>query len=103
VGALLADSERLDEVRSVLASDDFMIEKHWRIWQRVLELYDAGQPVDTVTVSVALKEADELESVGGLAYLISLDEGVPRLPKPRQVCSDTEDRGGSATNHHVQR
>jgi replicative DNA helicase len=80
LGSILLDGTLLHDVRPVLSAEDFSIEKHRRIWHRAAELYDAGQHVDRVTIANALQQAHELESVDGLSYLVSLDEGLPRLP-----------------------
>ena len=41
---------------------------------------DAGRTVDIVTLSNELSRYKEVESVGGVAYLASLTEGLPRRP-----------------------
>jgi replicative DNA helicase len=80
LGALLLDQNHLQDVRNVLAPTDFMLEKHRRIWLRIVDLYDSGQPVDTMTVGIALRDAGQLESVDGVTYLASLYEGLPQQP-----------------------
>ena len=44
------------------------------------ELMDTGRTVDIVTLSNELARYKEVESVGGVAYLASLTEGLPRRP-----------------------
>jgi replicative DNA helicase len=80
LGSILLDDECLHAVRPVLTADDFALEKHKRIWQRITGLYDTGQPVDRVTAATALRDAGELESVDGVSYLVSLDDGLPQIP-----------------------
>jgi replicative DNA helicase len=80
LGAVLVDSEPLHDVRLVLTADDFSLEKHRRIWRGITELYNNGSTVDRVTLATALRDAGELESVDGLSYLVSLDDGLPRIP-----------------------
>lgn len=79
LGSILLDETALHNVRAVLTPDDFAIEKHRRIWRSCCDLYDQGKPVDRVTLANALLERKELESVDGLSYLASLDDGLPRL------------------------
>ena len=43
------------------------------------DLYDRGVRVDRVTVADELMKQGQLESVDGLSYLISLDEGLPEI------------------------
>ena len=44
------------------------------------ELIDTGRAVDIVTLSNELSRYKEVEAVGGVAYLASLTEGLPRRP-----------------------
>ena len=44
------------------------------------ELIDTGRAVDIVTLANELARYKEIESVGGVAYLASLTEGLPRRP-----------------------
>ena len=39
-----------------------------------MSLAEANQPIDTVTIATALERDDELEGVGGMEYLLSLDQ-----------------------------
>jgi replicative DNA helicase len=80
LGSILLDADCLHGLRSVLTAEDFALEKHRRIWRWIIELYDTGRPVDRVTVSVALRDAGELEAVDGISYLVTLDEGLPQIP-----------------------
>ena len=44
----------------------------------ILQLVEMGHGVDIVTVTDYLSKKKELDSVGGLPYLASLSEGLPR-------------------------
>jgi replicative DNA helicase len=44
------------------------------------ELIEAGSAVDIVTLSNRLMEEEEIANIGGVAYLASLTEGLPRRP-----------------------
>jgi replicative DNA helicase len=80
LGSILLDDNLMHSARPVLNSGDFGLERHSRIWQRACEVYDTGGHVDRVTVANALMQAGELESCGGLTYLVSLDDGIPLCP-----------------------
>lgn len=79
LGSIMLDDIRFPEVAGVLREDDFALEKHRRIFSRMIELRARGERVDRVTVANELMRRAELESVDGLAYLISLDEGLPLI------------------------
>ena len=59
--------------------EDFSLESHRRIWSTFRHLHDAGAFPDRASVATALMESGQLESVGGLSYLCSLDDGMPQL------------------------
>jgi replicative DNA helicase len=79
LGSLLLDDARFIEIAGVLLEDDFALEKHRRIFQRMSELHARGERIDRVTVANELLRRNELESVDGLSYLVSLDDGLPQI------------------------
>lgn len=62
-----------------LQASDFGLEKHRRIFQAMAQLEAAGSPVNHATVGNELMRLDQLESVDGFSYLVSLDENLPTL------------------------
>ena len=80
LGAILLDNAAHAEAAEKLAPDDFSLDSHRRIYQRMSELIDAQRTVDIVTLSHELQRYKEIETVGGVAYLASLTEGLPRRP-----------------------
>ncbi|MBZ5608233.1 MAG: replicative DNA helicase [Acidobacteriia bacterium] len=79
LGAILMDDALYIQVAGALTADDFSLEKHRRIFQRMSELYERGERIDRVTVANELMKQNQLESVDGVSYLVSLDEGLPVL------------------------
>jgi len=80
LGAILLDNAAHAEAAEKLESDDFSLDSHRRIFLRMTELMDAQRAVDIVTLANELSRFKEVESVGGVAYLASLTEGLPRRP-----------------------
>ena len=80
LGAVLLDNAALKEISISLEADDFFLDSHRRIWKRMADLYTSGRPIDIVTLSAELSKNKEIEAVGGIAYLCSLTEGLPRRP-----------------------
>ncbi|HEU5021669.1 MAG TPA: DnaB-like helicase N-terminal domain-containing protein, partial [Bryobacteraceae bacterium] len=79
LGSLLLDDARFIEIAGILSEDDFALEKHRRIYQRMSELHERGERIDRVTVANELLRRNELDSVDGLGYLVSLDDGLPKI------------------------
>jgi len=80
LGAILLDNLAHAEASARLEPDDFSLDSHRRIYQRMGELINTERTVDIVTLANELSRYKEVESVGGVAYLASLTEGLPRRP-----------------------
>jgi len=80
LGAILLDNAAHSEAAERLEADDFSLDSHRRIFQRMTELMNEQRAVDIVTLANELSRYKEIESVGGVAYLASLTEGLPIRP-----------------------
>jgi replicative DNA helicase len=79
LGSILLDDSRFVDVAGRLTNADFTTEANRRIYTRMTDLHQRGEKIDRVTVANELHRHGELESVNGLTYIISLDEGLPRV------------------------
>ena len=79
LGAILMDDSAFISVAGGLDADDFSLESHRRIFSRMLDLNSRAEKIDRVTLANELMRYNQLESVGGLTYLISLDDGLPQI------------------------
>jgi replicative DNA helicase len=79
LGSVLLDDARFIEIAGTIMVDDFALEKHRRIFRRMTELHERGEKIDRVTVANELQRFNELESVDGLSYIVSLDDGLPAI------------------------
>jgi replicative DNA helicase len=77
LGAILIDRDAIVEVAEFLRPADFYRQANGAIYAAVLELFERREPVDIVTVSEVLERNEELESVGGRAYLSTLSNNTP--------------------------
>ncbi|HEV2709133.1 MAG TPA: replicative DNA helicase [Edaphobacter sp.] len=76
LGACLVDEVAVVESTTLLTAADFYTDSHRRIFSAIVAL-KAGA-VDIVTVGDYLRTHKELDAVGGLPFLASLSEGLPR-------------------------
>ena len=77
LGALLLDKDAVIAVAEFLSSDDFYEERHQKIFEACLSLYEERTPIDVLTVSEKLKKKKALKEVGGVSYLAELANKVP--------------------------
>src|SRR5450755_1397463 len=80
LGSILLDGSVFIEIAGALQAGDFCLDKHQRIFRRMSELHERGEKVDRITLADELLRYNELESVDGLSYLVSLDDGLPKIP-----------------------
>jgi replicative DNA helicase len=79
LGAILLDNHVLNTAIEKLKTDDFFLDHHRRIFERMIHLGELQQPIDLVTLTEDLHRLGELEAAGGAAYLAQLIDGVPRI------------------------
>src|ERR1700710_133680 len=78
LGVMLVEPVAIVDATMLLKADDFALDSHRRIYTAMLSLAEAGHAVDIVTVAEELRRRKELDSIGGVPYLASLSEGLPR-------------------------
>src|SRR5437879_268167 len=79
LGSILLNDAAYLQVAGLIEPADFSLEKHRRIFTRMQDLYGRGEKIDRVTVANELHKQGQLESVDGLSYLVSLDDGLPEI------------------------
>ena len=77
IGGVLLDNTALDRALELLVPDDFYRDAHRKIMRAIIELNQRNEPVDLITLTDALKSRNELQEIGGAAYLADLTERVP--------------------------
>ncbi len=77
LGGLMLDNQCWDTVADKVSPEDFYRKDHRLIFDAISILSKKDEPFDVVTIAEILGEADELESVGGLAYLGALAKDTP--------------------------
>jgi replicative DNA helicase len=79
LGAILLENHSLNAAIEKLKSEDFFLDQHRRIFERMIELGEAQHAIDLVTLTEELHRRGELEAAGGAAYLAQLVDGVPHI------------------------
>jgi len=78
LGAILLDSQVCNQAIELLRRDDFFLDSHRRIFDKMIVLSERMTPIDLVTLREELQRAGEFEQIGGATYIASLIDGVPR-------------------------
>ncbi len=77
LGAVLIDEEVLADASEIIKPADFYDKRHQVVFAAMMRLYEHHKPVDLLTLTEELKKKDQLEMVGGSAYLTELTNYVP--------------------------
>ncbi len=77
LGAVLIDDEVIADASELVGAKDFYDKRHAIIYGGMMRLYERHKPIDLLTLTDELKKKDELEAVGGSAYLTELTNYVP--------------------------
>jgi replicative DNA helicase len=79
LGAILLDNNALNSALENIRVEDFFLDQHRRVFQRMVDLGESQQGIDLITLTEELHRRGELESSGGAAYLASLADGQPKV------------------------
>jgi replicative DNA helicase len=77
LGAVLLDKDAVVDVAEFLKPTHFYDERHGKIFESMLTLYENHEPIDTVTVVAQLKKNGDLKAVGGASLVNELLNVVP--------------------------
>ncbi len=78
LGGILVNNNNLNVVLSIISPQDFYKDAHQKIIENIIQMIDKGIPVDLLSLTETLQKSGRLEEVGGVSYLSSLMDGVPR-------------------------
>jgi len=77
LGGMLIDGDAVPKAMEIIDESMFYREANRRICRAMARLFQRGQVIDPVTLSEELSKTEELEQVGGLAYIGELLDTVP--------------------------
>lgn len=77
LGGLMLDNEAWDNVAERVIQGDFYLLAHRLIFAAMAKLCEENKPIDFVTLAERLELNDELERVGGPAYLLEIQKNTP--------------------------
>ncbi|MGM0544854.1 MAG: replicative DNA helicase [Pseudomonadota bacterium] len=92
LGGLMLDNQAWDGISDRLVADDFYRYEHRLVFNVMIHLAESGQPMDVVTLSEALEDRDQLDTVGGLAFLAELARNTPSASNIRAYADIVRER-----------
>jgi len=92
LGGLMLDDNAWDSIASILSAEDFYRGDHRTIFRCMHQLVEQNDPLDIITISESLDEVNELENVGGLAYISDLADATPTASNVRAYADIVQER-----------
>src|ERR1700712_1293145 len=77
LGSLMIDPDAIIKVANFLRPEDFFRERHSWLYEAMLALNEKREPLDFVTIVDELERRNQLEEIGGPAYLTDLISTTP--------------------------
>ncbi len=77
LGSILIDPEAIFRVSPFLKSEDFYIVKNQWVWEACVALHERREPIDFVMLTRELETREQLNEIGGPAYVSHLINVVP--------------------------
>jgi len=77
LGSLVLDAQMCDEVAPLIRADDFYADAHQKLFAHLMAMHDEGKRIDATLLVERLRQAGDLEAIGGVAYLAEVVQSVP--------------------------
>lgn len=90
--AILLNEDNLSLVSDILKASDFYQKAHQLIYQSILDISAQGKKIDLLTLQNDLDQKKALEDVGGIQYLLELQEDIPAIGLAIQHANIVKDK-----------
>ncbi|MCX6753309.1 MAG: replicative DNA helicase [Candidatus Nomurabacteria bacterium] len=77
LGSILLRKDAINDIEDVITGESFYVEKHKILFDTMIDLARANEPIDMLSLSTKLSERKLLEAVGGNQYLAEIVNVVP--------------------------
>jgi replicative DNA helicase len=76
LGAMLIEKEAVPQALELLTAESFYLKEHKLIFDAMRYLFEASEPIDTVTLYNELKKREQIDEVGGVVYISKLSQNI---------------------------
>jgi replicative DNA helicase len=92
LGGLMLDNSAWERIADLIGEVDFYRADHRVIWKQIARLVDHNKPADALTVAEALETHNQLDQVGGMAYIVALVTNTPTAANIRRYAEIVRER-----------
>jgi len=76
LGAMLIENEAVPKAVEILKPEAFYDKKNRTIFEAMASLYEADEPIDTVSIYEELKKSGKIDEAGGAVYIAKLTQDI---------------------------
>lgn len=77
LGAVFLNPEAINDASDIVQPDDFYERANRLVFQAMINIADRGEEIDPITLQDELKKNNQLEDIGGIAYVSELTLATP--------------------------
>jgi replicative DNA helicase len=77
LGSILLHPDVCDDIAPILRASDFFDDANRKLFEHIMGMHDAGRKIDAALLVEQLRQASELELIGGTPYLGKVANSVP--------------------------
>ena len=92
VGSMIVDRDAIVTVSEILTKEDFYHQQYGALFEAIVELFNAGQAVDPVTLQNKLREKDVPAEVASLEYIGDLVTATPLTINAREYANIVKEK-----------
>ena len=92
LGGILLDPAVLPTITGRLRAEDFYVERHQVLFQAMIDLQEEQVEIDLRTLQAKLEQRAQLDTIGGLSYLATLDLDLPDIGRVDQYAEIIKER-----------
>jgi putative DNA primase/helicase len=101
LGSIILESSypnpRLKAAAEKLKPSDFFLPQNATIFREMLAVNEEARPIDLITITERLQFKNELEQCGGVGYISSLIDGVPRVSNVAHYAAIVQEKSAIRT------
>ncbi len=92
LGSMMLSDRAAEEVQAILTEDDFYQPAHKEIFKAVRQLLLSAKAIDIVTIRDELIARGKLAEIGGVEYIIQIQESVPSAKNANYYAEIVQDK-----------
>lgn len=92
LGTMLMRAEAIDDVLAIVKPEAFYLEPHSTLYAALIELHNAGKPMDVIAVNEHLRRHGTYDRIGGQEYMVELCESFGDLANAEHYARQVRDK-----------